>query len=304
MNAKFVLAPMAGYSDVGFRQVCADYGADLTFTEMLSAQAMKYESEKTKSLAFRGDDEKQVIAQIFGKDASVMAEAVQNPILQNFEGIDINMGCPAPKIIKNGEGSALLKNLPLASKIISECKKVVGDKTLSVKVRIGFDFNNISQIAKMCEESGADFITVHGRTARQMYSGSVDYDAIATAKNSVQIPVYGNGDIVDEKSYQKMLLTGVDGVMIGRGAVGSPWIFSILNHNGDKIDAFESIKKHVQLLRKIYPEKFLNLYLRKHFLAYASKMHASSQIKQKLALQSNIDESLKLFQSLNNHFEN
>ena len=304
METKLLLAPMAGYSDVGFRVVCAQLGADLTFTEMLSAQAMKYDSEKTKALAFRDAREKAVVAQIFGKDVQAMAEAMQNPILQNFEGIDINMGCPAPKIVKNGEGSALLKNLSLASQIITECKKYAGQRSLSVKVRLGFSENNIVEIAKMCEESGSDFITVHGRTAKQMYAGKADYEAIAAAKASVKIPVFGNGDIVDEQSYQNMLLCGVDGVMIGSGAVGSPWFFSELKHEKLSMGKFEAIKTHVEVLRQFYPERFLILHLRKHFLAYAAKLHAPSSVKQKFALQTNIDESLNLFQSLVNHFEN
>lgn len=304
MQNKFLLAPMAGYSDAGFREVCADFGADVTFTEMLSAQAIKYDSEKTKALAFRASGEKTCIAQIFGKDADTMAQACENQLLKCFDGIDINMGCPAPKIVKNGEGSALLKNLPLASKIISECRHKVQNKSLSVKVRLGFDENNIVEIVKMCEDSGADFVTVHGRTAKQMYSGRANLDAIALAKASVKIPVFGNGDVTDAQTCADMLSTGVDGVMIGRGAIGSPWIFSQLKNRSGDIDKIQAISKHVEILRQIYPERLLVLMLRKHFLAYAAKLHAPAKERQKFALQTNIDESLKLFQSLVNHFEN
>ena len=304
MQNKFLLAPMAGYSDAGFREVCADFGADVTFTEMLSAQAIKYDSEKTKALAFRASGEKTCIAQIFGKDADTMAQACENQLLKCFDGIDINMGCPAPKIVKNGEGSALLKNLPLASKIISECRHKVQNKSLSVKVRLGFDENNIVEIVKMCEDSGADFVTVHGRTAKQMYSGRANLDAIALAKASVKIPVFGNGDVTDAQTCAGMLATGVDGVMIGRGAIGSPWIFSQLKNRSGDIDKIQAISKHVEILRQIYPERLLVLMLRKHFLAYAAKLHAPAKERQKFALQTNIDESLKLFQSLVNHFEN
>lgn len=304
MQNKFLLAPMAGYSDAGFREVCADFGADVTFTEMLSAQAIKYDSEKTKALAFRASGEKTCIAQIFGKDADTMAQACENQLLKCFDGIDINMGCPAQKIVKNGEGSALLKNLPLASKIISECRRKVKNKSLSVKVRLGFDENNIVEIVKMCEDSGADFVTVHGRTAKQMYSGRADLDAIALAKASVKIPVFGNGDVTDAQTCAGMLATGVDGVMIGRGAIGSPWIFSQLKNRSGDIDKIQAISKHVEILRQIYPERLLVLMLRKHFLAYAAKLHAPVKERQKFALQTNIDESLKLFQSLVNHFEN
>ncbi len=301
IDTKFLLAPMAGYSDVGFRQVCSDCGADLCFSEMLSSQAMKYDSAKTKDMAVRGENEKHVFAQIFGKDAAVMAEAVKNPLLEKFDGIDINMGCPAPKVVKNGEGSALLKDLPNAAKIIAECRKATS-KPLSVKVRIGFDSPNVAEIAKICQENGADFITVHGRTTKQMFSGRVDYDSIALAKQSVKIPVFGNGDVTDEASCRRMLQTGVDGVMIGRGAVGSPWIFSQLKF-ASKADEWKCICSHVEILRKYYADKWLTLYLRKHFLSYAAKLGMPTRLKQNFALMTNIDESLKIFQRFINHFE-
>lgn len=299
----FLLAPLAGYSDVGFRSVCCQMGADVTFTEMLSAQAMKYENKKTEDMTVRFPSERIVFAQIFGHDPTVLAEAVKNPMLDKFEGIDINMGCPAHKVVKNGEGSALLKDLPLASKIISSCVEAT-DRPVSVKVRLGYQKNNIQEIVRVCEEAGANFITVHGRTTAEAFSGTPNYEAIATAKSVSHIPVFGNGDIVDAKSYLKMKETGVDGVMIGRGAVGSPWIFSEIKAQTFPLSKCECIKKHVEILREYYPEKWLNLYLRKHFLAYAAAFRAGSEIKRKLALQTNIDESLKLLYEAAKHFEN
>lgn len=299
----FLLAPLAGYSDVGFRSVCCQMGADVTFTEMLSAQAMKYENKKTEDMTIRSPMERLVFAQIFGHDPTVLAEAVKNPMLDKFEGIDINMGCPAHKVVKNGEGSALLKDLPLASKIISSCVDAT-DRPVSVKVRLGYNQNNIQEIVRVCEEAGASLITVHGRTTVQGFSGEPDYEAIATAKSISHIPVFGNGDIVDANSYLKMKETGVDGVMLGRGAVGSPWIFSEIKNIPPALSKFESLKKHVDVLREHYPERWLNLYLRKHFLAYAASFKAGSEIKRSLALQTNIDESLKLLSIAAKHFEN
>ena len=299
----FLLAPLAGYSDVGFRTVCGEAGADVTFTEMLSAQAMRYNSKKTEDMAIRYPSERLVFAQIFGNDPLIMADAVKNPILDKFEGIDINMGCPAHKVIKNGEGSALLKDLPLASKVISSCVKAAGQRPVSVKVRLGFDNNNIHEIVRMCEESGTSFITVHGRTTADGFSGKPDYEAIASAKAIASIPVFGNGDVVDKLSYQKMIETGVDGVMIGRGAVGSPWVFSELK-NLPAQPKFEMLKRHVDILRQYYPESYLTLYLRKHFLAYAASFKGGAEAKKALALQTNIDESLKVLERLSNHFEN
>lgn len=303
LDNNILIAPMAGYSDVGFRSVCCDFGSGATFTEMLSAQAMLYNNKKTQDMTFRYPTEKCVIAQIFGNDPIVMARAVGNPILDEFEGIDINMGCPAPKVVKNGEGSALLKNLPLAGRIIQACKKEAGARPLSVKVRLGFNENNITEIAKMCEESGADFITVHGRVTKQMFAGEVDYDSIAKAKQSVSIPVFGNGNVTDKHSYEKMLSTGVDGVMIGRGAVGKPWLIADLLGKPYAISPIEAIKKHVEILRKYYPEQWIVLFMRKHFIAYASAFKGGAKSKIALSTSQSVDESLNILQELYNHFE-
>lgn len=303
LENNIVIAPMAGYSDVGFRSVCCDYGSGATFTEMLSAQAMLYNNKKTQDMTFRYPTEKCVIAQIFGNDPIVMARAVGNPILNGFEGVDINMGCPAPKVVKNGEGSALLKNLPLAGRIIWACKKEAGTRPLSVKVRLGFNENNIAEIAKMCEENGADFITVHGRVTKQMFAGEVDYDSIAKAKQSVSIPVFGNGNVTDKSSYEKMLSTGVDGVMIGRGAVGKPWLIADLLDKPYVISPIEAIKKHVEILRKYYPEQWIVLFMRKHFIAYASAFKGGAKSKIALSTSQSVDESLNILQELYNHFE-
>lgn len=296
-----LLAPLAGFSDVGFRVVCSLQGAEITFSEMLSAQALKYDSKKTKDMTIVHAKEKFKVAQIFGHDPFDMAAAAKNEVLSKFDGIDINFGCPAPKIVKNGDGSALLKDLPLLSKIIYEVKKTT-TKPVSAKVRIGYDKNDIVNIVRACEDGGADFITVHGRTKVQGYSGNVDLEAIAQAKCVSSVPVIGNGDVKDFLSYKKMLSTNVDGVMIGRGAVGRPWIFAELLSKSIN-DVFQQLKMHVDLLRTYYPEKWLTLYLRKHFLAYANTFNAKSDTKKFLSTSQSIDESLKILKAESKHFD-
>ncbi len=301
MENNLMLAPLAGMSDVGFRAVCASQGAAITFSEMLSAQAMKHNSKKTADMTVTHPDEKIKFAQIFGHEAQVMAQAASSPLLADFDGIDINMGCPAPKVVKNGDGSALLRNLSLAGEIISAVKNAT-KKPLSVKVRLGFQNENIAQIVRACQESGADFITVHGRTREQGYAGKVNLEAIALAKSVATVPIAGNGDVVDLQSFQNMLATNVDGVMIGRGALGRPWIFSELLGRECR-DKFDLILRHVQILREHYPEKWLVLYLRKHFLSYAAAFKAGGEAKRQLAISPSIDESLEILKEQFNHFE-
>lgn len=288
-----ILAPMAGVTDVGFRAICSSFGADATVTEMLSARAMEHNPKKTEFMTLTTEAEKIKIAQIFGHEADFMERAIKNPLLQKFDSFDINMGCPAPKIVKNGEGSALMDNLSLASKIISACKNAT-DKPVSVKFRKGSKSENFREFARMCQDSGADFVTFHARTVEQGYSGKADLEAIATVKADIKIPVVGNGDVIDVDSYQKMKQTGVDGVMIGRGATGHPWIFSILKGKNEKIDKYEVVKKHIEILREHFEENWLKLYIRKHLLWYASDLPMSANLRLKLATCDDIDQCLKI----------
>ena len=291
------LAPMAGVTDLGFREVCSLHGADVTVSEMLSARAMLHNPKKTEFMTISSPAEKIKIGQIFGHEAEVMAQAVNNPLLSHYQIIDINMGCPAPKIIKNGEGSALMKDMKKASEIIKACVKE-SKVPISVKFRLGYDRDISLDFGRMCEESGASFVTLHARTTEMGYSGRADYEAIARLKAALKIPVVGNGDVVDDESYRKMLLTGVDGVMIGRGAQGQPWIFDQLKGNNFEGNKFEVIKRHVEILREHYEEEWLTLYLRKHFLWYASGFEGASKIRLAIATSPSVDESLKILQQL------
>lgn len=295
-----ILAPMAGVSDVGFREVCSLFGADATYSEMLSCRAMLHNPQKTQLMTITSEYEKIKIAQIFGHESVVMADAINNPLLAKYDVIDINMGCPAPKIVKNGEGSALMKDLKLASQIISACTKV-SKVPVSVKFRLGFSKDISLDFGRMCEESGASFVTLHARTTEQGYSGKADLEAIARLKAYLKIPVVGNGDVVDYESYKRMLDTGVDGVMIGRGAQGQPWIFQTLLGKTFEGNKFEVIERHVNVLRKYYKESWLTLYLRKHFLWYVSGVKEATDIRLKLATSPSIDYSLEL---LKNIFDN
>lgn len=296
-NNNLILAPMAGVSDVGFREVCSLFGADATYSEMLSARAMLHNPHKTQLMTISSPYEKIKIGQVFGHEPEIITQAITGTLLKDYQIIDINMGCPAPKIVKNGEGSALMKNLPLASKIISECVKVA-KVPVSVKFRLGFNSDISKEFGKMCEESGASFVTLHARTAQQGYSGKADLDAIASLKQTLKIPVVGNGDVTDKESYQKMLETGVDGVMIGRGAQGRPWIFAQLLDREISYNKFEVIKRHVDVLRKYYDESWLTLYMRKHFLWYSNGIEGASKLRLELATSPSIDHSLKLLKEL------
>lgn len=296
------LAPMAGVTEVGFRHACKLAGADLTFSEMVSSKALMFDSKKTKELLITSPLEEVKAVQLFGHEPEVMADACKLEELQKFDLIDINFGCPAPKIVNNGDGSALLKDLKTLEKIVSECVKST-NKPVSCKFRLGYGSNeNIAtQVAQICESAGAKMLTVHGRTRAQMYSGVVDLESIAKVKATVRIPVVGNGDIVDVESYNKMLETGVDAVMIGRGALGNPNIFNMLKSQAS-VDKFELIQQHVNMLRQHYSERFINVTMRKHLLWYVAGIKNVSEIKQKIAMCEDTDQSLMLVkQILNNN---
>ena len=288
-----ILAPMAGVTDVGFRHLCSFFGADATVTEMLSARAMAHNPQKTEFLTLTTQQEKIKIAQIFGHEEEYLKKAVQNPILAKFDSFDINMGCPAPKIIKNGEGSALMDNLPLAEKIIKTVKSAT-EKPVSVKFRKGKSKENYIEFGRMCEEAGADFVTFHARTVAQGYSGIADYEAIAALKAKLSIPVIGNGDVFDKMSLDLLKSTGVDGVMIGRGAMGKPWLFSELKGQEIEVDKYAVVKKHIDILREHFDEDWLKLYIRKHLLWYAKELPLSASLRFQLSTCDDIDKCLAL----------
>ncbi|MEA4853992.1 MAG: tRNA dihydrouridine synthase DusB [Christensenella sp.] len=230
MEPVVYLAPMAGITDAAMRDVCILCGAQMTFTEMVSAKGIAYQNEHTGDLLALGEQERQVCVQLFGREPDIIAQTaktVQDRLCERLYGIDINMGCPAPKIVKNGEGSALMRQPLLAARIIEELKKAVPVR-VSVKFRSGFDEKNKNAVAfaKMAEQSGADMVTVHGRTREQYYSGKADWEIIKQVKQAVGIRVIGNGDVFSPADALAMMKeTGCDGVMVARGARGNPFLF-------------------------------------------------------------------------------
>lgn len=232
LAGRMVLAPMAGVTDRAFRQICREQGAALTVTEMVSAKALTYGDKKTPGLLALGVDEHPAAAQIFGHEPETMAEGAK--IAREISGcdiIDINMGCPAPKIAGNGDGSALMRDPALAARVIEAVANAV-DVPVTVKFRKGWDEKSVNcvEFARMAEQAGAAAIAVHGRTRAQQYSGNADWDAIAAVKHAVSIPVIANGDVaVPEDAVRILRHTGADAVMVGRGALGDPWIFARAN---------------------------------------------------------------------------
>lgn len=254
------LAPMAGVTDISFRGLCKEQGCGLVYTEMVSAKALYYGSENTKQLLRISEEEMPVAAQIFGNDPKIMANVVKEHLNKRDDIciIDINMGCPAPKIVKNGEGSALMKNPELAGQIVREIKEV-SSKPVTVKFRKGFDEDNINavQFALALEEAGADAIAIHGRTRKQMYEGKADWNIIKDIKDNVKIPVIGNGDVFTPEDALKMKnLTNCDGIMIARGSMGNPWLFKQIQRilQGEK-------------LKEITPEEKIDMCIRHYELA-------------------------------------
>ncbi len=227
LESNILLAPMAGVTDKAFRMIVKPFGPALMYTEMVSGKGLFYKSKKTADLLTADESEKPVAVQIFGHDADIMAEIANSALEYGAAVIDINMGCPAPKIVNNGDGCALMKSPETAAKVISAVCRAV-DVPVTVKFRVGWDDKSINAVefAKVAEQSGASAVTVHGRTREQFYSGTADLDIIKAVKAAVKIPVIGNGDIIDGGSAAHMLeYTGCDGIMVGRAAEGNPWIF-------------------------------------------------------------------------------
>ena len=227
-----VLAPMAGVTDFAFRELCRSCGAALTTTEMVSARALCYHDEKSRELLYLSEKEKPAAVQIFGHEPEIMAEAAQMAVeYSGADLLDINMGCPVGKIVKGGDGSALMRTPELAAKIVENVRKAV-DVPVTVKFRKGWDSRSVNAVtfAKICEQAGAEAITVHGRTRAQLYTGRADWDIIREVKRAVSIPVTANGDVFSGVDAEHILrYTGCDMVMIGRGCFGDPWIFSRAN---------------------------------------------------------------------------
>ena len=277
------LAPMAGYTDYGFRHLILRLGAGLTFTELVSAKGLILGGSANGELLYTGQDIKGTSAQIFGSDPYYMRSACESDYIKPFEIVDINMGCPVPKVFKNGEGSALLTDIKKAETLIKECVK--SGKTITVKIRTGQKRGDdiATEYAVMAEQAGAKCITIHGRVREDYYSGEPNYNAIYKAKKAVKIPVIANGGIFTEEDADKMIEnTGADGIMLARGGIANPFLFSKLTNTETDITLKDFIVEHVSLMAQRYPDKRAALEFRKFTPYYFKGMIGVKDLKMKI----------------------
>ena len=290
----YVLAPLAGFTDLPLRSVVKKFGADLTVSEMLSSNALAHGSKKTLHMLEKSSIENPYSVQISGSESDMVRRAVE--VINEYDGIDIidlNCGCPVPKVVGHGSGSSLLLNLPLMGDIIRTIKDTSNKSLTSVKIRLGFEEKNHIDIAKMVEDSGADFLAVHGRTRAGKFKAAVDYDAIKEIKDAVSIPVIANGDIDSyEKAKWVLEHTGTNGVMIGRGAVGAPWIFHQLRTGSKDIDnnvKHDIIMEHFDKMIEFYGAHGVAMF-RKHTHTYSKGYRGASALRNSVNHISDIDE--------------
>lgn len=304
----YILAPMAGVTDLPFRLLCKEQGAGLLCMEMVSAKAIQYNNKNTRALLEIHLEEEPVSLQLFGSDPDVISEIAKRIEELPFAILDINMGCPVPKIVRNGEGSALMNQPKLVHEIVSKTVKAI-QKPVTVKIRKGFNDESINavEIAKIIEDAGAAAVAVHGRTREQYYSGKADWDIIRQVKEAVSIPVIGNGDVVSgESALAMMRQTGCDGVMIGRGAQGNPWIFSelveyektgVMPERPSNEELKEMMLRHARLQIQ-YKGEYLGIReMRKHVSWYTTGLHNSAKLRGEINAVESYEELVELLEN-------
>ena len=309
-----ILAPMAGVSDLPFRLLCHEQGAGMVCSEMISAKAILYHNKNTEELMQIHPDEGPVSLQLFGSDPDIVSEMAKKIEERPFSVLDLNMGCPVPKVVNNGEGSALMKNPLLAGKIIEKTAKAI-QKPLTVKIRKGFDDAHVNavEMAKIAQESGAAAVAVHGRTREQYYSGTADWDIIAQVKQAVKIPVIGNGDVVDAASALRLFeQTGCDGYMIARGAEGNPWIFRQILHyfdtgehlaRPDFSEVTEMLLRHAKMQIDCKGDYTGIREIRKHAAWYTAGYRNSSKLRGRINEVENYEQLEALFREVESYNE-
>lgn len=296
INGHASLAPMAGVADRAFRELCVGYGASYVVSEMISSKGVSLGDRKSKQLMQLSETERPAGVQIFGNDPEIMAESVKTVLGVHPQFVDINMGCPAPKIAGNGGGASLMRNPELAEQIVAAVKKACGEIPVTVKIRAGWDFDTINavEMAKRAENAGAAAVTVHGRTRQQMYAPPVNHEIIAEVKKAVSIPVVGNGDITDGITAAKMLEdTNCDFLMVGRGALGRPWVFQQINAylNEGRIlpeppvsERMRVMLNHIQMLCTYKGERVGIREARKHATWYTKGIRDAAQFRRELSM--------------------
>ncbi len=291
LKTNVLMAPLAGYTSYPFRMLCQELGAGLSFTEMVSCNALKYKDRATSQLLYTTDDEKIKAAQLLGSDPRIMEQVACSDYLEPFDIIDINMGCPVPNVIKSGEGCALMMDKKRAASIIRSCKK--SGKIVTVKCRIGMDEKDLfaAEFAKVCEDAGASMITIHGRTRNMMYAGEPYFDQIAQAKSAVSIPVIANGGIFTVEDAENMMKqTGADGIMLARGGFENPFLFSSLSVQKIEKDILQIMMEQIALTSLHYDETFTLNYIKK-LVSYSMKKRVGTKhLKQKLYQCGNIED--------------